>query len=87
MLSEYTLKLIKLCHFFKKFLGETCHLNIQYTERSNYLPRLQYHYANMRPGATKGTLRRENGNSFFDVLCLIIFHWSFKKKLAFRSNF
>ena len=31
----------------------------------------------MRPGATKGTLRRENENSFFDVLCLIIFHWSF----------
>ena len=37
----------------------------------------------MRPGATKGTLRRENENSFFDVLCLITFHWSFKKKLAF----
>ena len=39
----------------------------------------------MRPDATKGTLRRENENSFFDVglLCLITFHWSFKKKLAF----
>ena len=34
----------------------------------------------MRPGATKGTLRRENENSFFDVLCLTIFHWSFKNK-------
>ena len=33
----------------------------------------------MGPGATKGTLCRENENSFFDVLCLIIFHWSFKK--------
>ena len=31
----------------------------------------------MRPGATKGTLRRENENLFFDVLCLITFHWSF----------
>ena len=31
----------------------------------------------MRPGATKGTLRRENENSFFDVLCLITFYWSF----------
>ena len=28
----------------------------------------------MRPGAMKGTLRRENENSFFDVLCLITFH-------------
>ena len=34
----------------------------------------------MRPGAAKGTLRRENENSFFDVLCLITFHWSFLKK-------
>ena len=34
---------------------------------------------NMRPGATKGTLRRENKHLFFDVLCLITFHWSFKK--------
>ena len=34
----------------------------------------------MKPGATKGTLRRENKNLFFDLLCLIIFHWSFKKK-------
>ena len=33
----------------------------------------------MRPGATKGTLRRENENLFFDVLCLITFYWSFKK--------
>ena len=42
----------------------------------------------MRPGATKGTLRRENENSFFDVLCLITSNWSFfKKKLAFQSNF
>ena len=32
---------------------------------------------NMRPGATKGTLRRKNENSFFDVLCLIKVHWSF----------
>ena len=31
----------------------------------------------MRPGATKGTLRRENENSFFDELRLITFHWSF----------
>ena len=37
----------------------------------------------MRPGATKGTLRRENENSFFDVLCLSTFHWSLKKKIAF----
>ena len=37
----------------------------------------------MRPGATKGTLRRENENSIFDVLCLITFHWSFKMFLAF----
>ena len=35
----------------------------------------------MRPGATKGTLRRENENSFFDVLCLITFRWSFFKKI------
>ena len=34
----------------------------------------------MRPGATKGTLRRENEILFFDVLCLITFHWSLKKK-------
>ena len=34
----------------------------------------------MKPGATKGTLRRENENLFFDVLCLITFHWSFKIK-------
>ena len=33
----------------------------------------------MRPGATKGTLRRENENLFFDVLRLITFHWSFLK--------
>ena len=33
----------------------------------------------MRPGATKGTLPRKNKKSFFDVLCLITFHWSFKK--------
>ena len=39
--------------------------------------------AYLRPGATKGTLHRENKNSFFDVLCLITFHWSFKNKLAF----
>ena len=39
--------------------------------------------SHLRPGATKGTLRRENENSFFDVLCLITFHWSFKKKIAF----
>ena len=31
----------------------------------------------MRPDATKGTLRRENENSFFDELCLITFYWSF----------
>ena len=31
----------------------------------------------MRLGVTKGTLRRENENSFFGVLCLITFHWSF----------
>ena len=31
----------------------------------------------MRPGATKGTLRRKNENLFFDVLCLITFHWLF----------
>ena len=36
----------------------------------------------MRPGVTKGTLRRENQNSFFGVLCLITFHWSFKKLLS-----
>ena len=34
----------------------------------------------MRPGVTKGTLRGENENSFFDVLWLITFHWSFFKK-------
>ena len=33
----------------------------------------------MRPGATTGTLRREYEKSFFGVLCLITFHWSFKK--------
>ena len=40
-------------------------------KNSNYCRR------HMRPGATKGTLRRENENSFFDDLCLITFHWSF----------
>ena len=35
----------------------------------------------MRPGATKGTLRKKNENSFFDVLCFITFHWSFKTKI------
>ena len=35
----------------------------------------------MRLGAMKGTLRRENKHSFFNVLCLITFHWSLKKKL------
>ena len=39
----------------------------------------------MRPGATKGTLRRENENSFFDVLCLITFHWLFKNKKLLSS--
>ena len=39
----------------------------------------------MRPGATKGTLRRENENLFLDVLCLIRFHWSFKKKKKLSS--
>ena len=34
----------------------------------------------MTPGATKETLRRENENLFFDVLCLTTFHWSFKNK-------
>ena len=43
---------------------------------------LKHVYNYMRPGATKGTLRRENKNSFFDV-CLITFYWSLKKKLAF----
>ena len=33
----------------------------------------------MRLGAMKGTLRRENKHSFFNVLCLITFHWSLKK--------
>ena len=41
----------------------------------------------MRPGATKGTLRRENENSFFDELCLITFHWLFKKKKSFLVQF
>ena len=41
----------------------------------------------MRPGATKGTLRRKNENSFYDVLCLITFHWSFKKKFSFLVQF
>ena len=34
---------------------------------------LQY----MRPGVTKGTLRRKNENSFFGVLCLRTFNWSY----------
>ena len=42
---------------------------------------------NMRPGATKGTLRRKNENSYFDVLCLITFHRSFKKKFSFLVQF
>ena len=43
-----------------------------------FIIKLDSNHANhMRPGATKGTLRRENENSFFDVLCLITFHWSF----------
>ena len=33
----------------------------------------------MRPGVTKGTLRKENENLFFGVLCLMTFHCSFKK--------
>ena len=38
----------------------------------------------MRPGATKGTLRRENENLFFDVLCLnYIPLVILKKELAF----
>ena len=38
----------------------------------------------MRPGATKGTLRRENENSFFDVLYLnYIPLVILKQKLAF----
>ena len=41
----------------------------------------------MRPGAKKGTLRRENENLFFDELCLITFHWSFKKKFSFLVQF
>ena len=41
----------------------------------------------MRPGATKGTLRRENKNLFFDVLCLITFHWSFKKNYLSSPTF
>ena len=48
IISEYTLKLTKLCHF-KKFLGGTlCPLNIQYTERLNLLSGLQYHYVYIR---------------------------------------
>ena len=39
----------------------------------------------LRPGATKGTLRRKNENSFFDELCLIIFHWSFENKIQLSS--
>ena len=33
---------------FKNFLERTCPLNIQYTERLNFLPRLQYHYVYIR---------------------------------------
>ena len=43
--------------------------------------KIMYEIMYMRPGATKGTLRRKNENSLFDVFCLITFHWSFKKKI------
>ena len=33
---------------FKNFLERTCPLNIQYTERLNFPPRLQYHYVYIR---------------------------------------
>ena len=36
---------------------------------------INYTLTNMRPGATKGILRRENENLFFDVFCLITPHW------------
>ena len=33
---------------FKNFLERKCPLNIQYAERLNFLPRLQYHYVYIR---------------------------------------
>ena len=48
MISEYTLKHIKLCRFLNFFLEGTCPLSIQYTERSNYLSGLQYRYVYIR---------------------------------------
>ena len=33
---------------FKNFLEGTCPLNIQYTERSNYIPCVQYNYVCIR---------------------------------------
>ena len=41
----------------------------------------------MRPGATKGTLRRKNENSFFDVLCLLNSTGHFKIKFSFLVQF
>ena len=38
-------------------------------------------------GATKGTLRRENENSFFGVLCLITSSGHFKIKISFLVQF
>ena len=40
IISEYTLKCIKLCHFKNNSQGKCTALNIQYTERSNYFSRL-----------------------------------------------
>ena len=47
IISEYTLKLIKLCHFLTKISQRNiCPLYIQYTERLNLLPRLQFNNNN-----------------------------------------
>ena len=45
--SIYT-KTHQIVPLFNNFLGATCPLNIQYAERSNCLPRLQYNYVYIR---------------------------------------
>ena len=77
---------LRFCSFFLRlstFIKNntyTCVRKKSYNNPSNKLQhsensKQKKHH--MRPGATKGTLRRENKNLFFDELCLITFHWSF----------
>ena len=80
-ISQCTFSMLEVIDYYNVNKSSVCSLQLdasQAFDRVNYsklFAELLKRY--MRPGATKGTLRSENENSFFNVLCLITFHWSF----------